>query len=522
MTGFTGFRTCADCGASIPFDRQRCDECREAREARDPDDGYGACIECGRLVLAGTERCSSCTERHETGATPAAGDPAAAYHARQEAMGPAGGGAAAGRSHPYRPTGTLAASLRVMLTAILLADGFLLGAAVGLWRMTGRQLDNPFAYALADYRNQQQLLQTLSWVETAFALTVLVLFMWWMFRAYGNVPAMGARRSRGRGWAIGGWLIPFVNFVMPKRIVDELWQTSTLEGPTESAAGMRLFPRVHRNVHLWWGLFLGGRLIMGIANASVIGDDLSSVRNALATVVFAVAAEMAAAILAMWVVATISSRQAARAASSGRTVSEIDGTRGLRPSFIAAAVVAAGLAVAGFAFFEIDPSTSSSTAADGTPGRYEGFGIAFEYPADLISAQSSVTGTGEPGDEGGIVFLSDGLEASGAVTWIFDFGYTDDDLRDIVDSSINSMASELGVGVLVERSDWIDLAGAPTPFFGRPFQVSDDTGALTGVVAAGRCAEEPYAVMVVWGGSGNRNPGSGIEMVTGILATLDC
>ncbi|GIJ77972.1 protein of unknown function [Micromonospora phaseoli] len=76
-------------------------------------------------------------------------------------------------------------------------------------------------------------------------LTAVVLVIIWTWRARMNLDAFpGAGPTLSAGWAIAGWLVPFVNFVLPHRVManiarDSLWRLGT--------------PWL---VHLWWGAWL--------------------------------------------------------------------------------------------------------------------------------------------------------------------------------------------------------------------------------------------------------------------------
>jgi hypothetical protein len=49
----------------------------------------------------------------------------------------------------------------------------------------------------------------------------------WMHRAFRNLPALGEQGLRwSPAWAAGGWFIPFANFVIPYRVIRELWSSS--------------------------------------------------------------------------------------------------------------------------------------------------------------------------------------------------------------------------------------------------------------------------------------------------------
>jgi len=78
-----------------------------------------------------------------------------------------------------------------------------------------------------------------------------VVFIVWLWRARGNAELFcyGDHR-RGRGWLIGGWFCPVVNFWFPKQIVDDVIAASDPRIPP-------LFPdlrriRRHGLVLAWW------------------------------------------------------------------------------------------------------------------------------------------------------------------------------------------------------------------------------------------------------------------------------
>ncbi|MEV4712445.1 DUF4328 domain-containing protein [Micromonospora sp. NPDC049374] len=104
----------------------------------------------------------------------------------------------------------------------------------------------------ADSRDTETFLLTAGVLELSAALlyqvaflVAIVLVIVWTWRARTNLDAFpGAGPTNSDGWAIAGWLVPFVNFVMPHRVVgniarESLWRLST--------------PPL---VHLWWGSWL--------------------------------------------------------------------------------------------------------------------------------------------------------------------------------------------------------------------------------------------------------------------------
>jgi hypothetical protein len=94
-----------------------------------------------------------------------------------------------------------------------------------------------------------------------YLLALLVagsLFVAWLYQVVSNVVEHRPQDVRhSKGWAIGGWFVPFLNWVRPKQFVDDAWR-ATRPDPTD-------VPRVPLFVHLWWALFLIAGLLTGIA-----------------------------------------------------------------------------------------------------------------------------------------------------------------------------------------------------------------------------------------------------------------
>ena len=78
-----------------------------------------------------------------------------------------------------------------------------------------------------------------------------VVFIVWLWRARCNAELFcyGPHR-RGRGWVIGGWFCPVVNFWFPKQIVDDVIAASDPRTPPR-CPDLRRIPR-HGLVLAWW------------------------------------------------------------------------------------------------------------------------------------------------------------------------------------------------------------------------------------------------------------------------------
>lgn len=112
--------------------------------------------------------------------------------------------------------------------------------------------------------------QLIVYVPTAIA------FIAWLFRVYGNLEPLGARKLRyGRGWAIGGWFLPIGNLFIPKQIVNDAWRGSDPERSGSTWEWERTpVPEV---LTVWWVMFLTtwilDRVARGLTRREVTVED---------------------------------------------------------------------------------------------------------------------------------------------------------------------------------------------------------------------------------------------------------
>ena len=76
----------------------------------------------------------------------------------------------------------------------------------------------------ADDSDRRQLIVAV--VDGTVFIATGVFFLFWLHRAYRNLPALGGDRRYGTGWAIGSWFVPFLNAWRPKQIVNDIWRES--------------------------------------------------------------------------------------------------------------------------------------------------------------------------------------------------------------------------------------------------------------------------------------------------------
>ncbi len=71
----------------------------------------------------------------------------------------------------------------------------------------------------------------LTFVQGALVIASVVLVMIWMFRMAANHRALHRGATWGPGWAIGGWFLPPLLYIIPTLMFREMWRASDPEVP---------------------------------------------------------------------------------------------------------------------------------------------------------------------------------------------------------------------------------------------------------------------------------------------------
>jgi hypothetical protein len=95
----------------------------------------------------------------------------------------------------------------------------------------------------------------------AGSVVAALLVVLWTRRAYRNLAALGVSGLRLRtGWATASWFIPFVNLVLPKEVIDDLWRASDPDTPPLTPTWrLRTVPFW---IHIWWISILGSGVML--------------------------------------------------------------------------------------------------------------------------------------------------------------------------------------------------------------------------------------------------------------------
>src|SRR5262245_16484676 len=73
--------------------------------------------------------------------------------------------------------------------------------------------------------------QVVGVLQVVVFLATGVAFLAWFHRAHKNLMALGGRDFKYTpGWAVGGFLVPFLNLVRPLQVMREVWHGSVTTG----------------------------------------------------------------------------------------------------------------------------------------------------------------------------------------------------------------------------------------------------------------------------------------------------
>ncbi|MFD5320118.1 DUF4328 domain-containing protein [Streptomyces sp. NPDC127098] len=224
---------------------------------------------------------------------------------------------AAGQPYPYQPGPVgpgavfvsprgLATALTVLLT-VCAGLYLLVAAAASRMRTTVSDIQDgnlptlQEAQDVDDFYNGAIALQALGLLATG------IVFIIWFHRIRVNAEVFDPAGQRmGRGWAIGAWFVPVVNFWFPKKIANDAWRASTPWG-VDPARGV---------VNAWWVLWLLLTLADFSAQVQDLGgeglgnaEDLDALGNQASILTLSGVLGVAAAVLAILFVRRLSQRQ---------------------------------------------------------------------------------------------------------------------------------------------------------------------------------------------------------------------
>ena len=171
---------------------------------------------------------------------------------------------------PARPLRQLGNAVTGLLCLVIVVDLLALWAdTVQLGLLT--DVRDGQRVSLEELTSSDDRVMTVGLLQTGSYIACAIAFLIWYARAYGNLERLGARGEfRSRPWAIVSWFIPFVNYVVPKRVMNVIWRASDPDLP--ALATYWESRRVSPLLHWWWAMWIVTTLVTNV----LLRDSLDS------------------------------------------------------------------------------------------------------------------------------------------------------------------------------------------------------------------------------------------------------
>ncbi|MEZ5141187.1 MAG: DUF4328 domain-containing protein [Acidimicrobiales bacterium] len=180
---------------------------------------------------------------------------------------------------PYRPLRVLTWLLGIGLVAVV--------GLVAAWGtaqlLLYARLDQTLPIPPVDASTTRELIGHLAVAAAVAGVVVVLITIAWTNRAYRNLPALSVVGLRFSPEVVAAsWLVPGVNLIIPKLVLDELWRGSgPNESPGTTAWRRRAVPFVS---HLGWGVLMAGAtgaILADLGLAADPGTDVAGLRLVL-------------------------------------------------------------------------------------------------------------------------------------------------------------------------------------------------------------------------------------------------
>jgi hypothetical protein len=230
-----------------------------------------------------------------------------------------GGGPQYSRLQPLKGLATAVTILLVVTggAAVLMAVAFLSRA-----NTVDRFLESPGSVTFTELDDADGFVGAAAALYLLGALATAVVFIIWQYRHAQNAEALGGPGGLGPGWAIGGWFIPFANFVLPG---VQMYQSSRASDPSLPAGARSQSAPGNPLVIVWAVVYGGASLFFGLSRQVLYPDAYDpeafdqaregvNADNTSAVALFVIAAS---ALVAVAMVRSLSAKQTARMAAVG-------------------------------------------------------------------------------------------------------------------------------------------------------------------------------------------------------------
>jgi hypothetical protein len=213
---------------------------------------------------------------------------------------------------PARPLRQLGNAVIGLLCLVIVVD------LVALWADTVQlglltDVRDGRRVSLEELTASDDRVMTVGLLQTGTYIACAIAFLIWYARAYANLERLGARGEfRSRRWAIISWFVPFVNYVVPKRVMNVIWRASDPDLP--AVATYWESRRVSPLLHWWWAMwivstFVANILLRDSLDSGQTPDELVSIATGYVVIDII---DIVPAVLAILVVRATTNRQEER------------------------------------------------------------------------------------------------------------------------------------------------------------------------------------------------------------------
>jgi hypothetical protein len=205
-----------------------------------------------------------------------------------------------GEVEDFRPVRGIGIAAMILLPLVCVIE---LVVTLQEWRAAGLIVDvrNGAVSSAADLEDAASALTSGSVLTLGVLLAAGIVFLVWLWRARVNAERLAGRQSqrRGRGWTIGGWFCPVVNFWYPYQVVRDIYAASSPRQPVRTVV-----------VRLWWTMWMVNVIIGDVLVRSTNSADLAQeLRTRASLETLSLVFEIAAAALAIIIVRRVSEWQ---------------------------------------------------------------------------------------------------------------------------------------------------------------------------------------------------------------------
>jgi len=218
----------------------------------------------------------------------------------------------------FRPLDKRAKAAIIALVAVALLDTVAVWSDWDRYDLLGRII-NGGDYTIDEASASDDRETAIGLFQLVALIVGAVFFIRWFLDAYRNVRPLGGERDHTEKWAGWAWFVPFLNLWRPKQIANEIWRASDPEHPNEFPSSST---HVWGMLTLWWVFWLASNFASNVATRLAFKDDTAeSLQNSTLAYLVGDSIDIVAAVLAIVVVKSITTRQAQRAAKRAMPVS---------------------------------------------------------------------------------------------------------------------------------------------------------------------------------------------------------